>query len=232
MTLSQLALTGLVLQCAIAPGFAQNGSAPANAAAASVGQQAVGIVLKKYALDPTVKVEKTGAPLPVNGSWSVGKKAPAVCPELTSGCVQVFYSVPEDDVLCSWTVMLSSDGLTGIVIGQNDAATRFLMRKLSAQDAVEVVAEKNLPVYPAIAVAANVQGDVVLRAVIAEDGTMTSLSVVSGPEMLRYAAEQAARDWKFKPLLVGQRSVRYQVSLTFSFRKFGPASSARVTSLP
>src|ERR1700733_13415416 len=50
-----------------------------------------------------------------------------------------------------------------------------------------------LPVYPAIAKAARVEGSVVVEAVISRQGTIESLHVVSGPPMLQGAAIEAIR---------------------------------------
>ena len=50
--------------------------------------------------------------------------------------------------------------------------------------------------YPAIAKAAHVSGAVVLHAVVSKTGTIQSLSVVSGPEMLRANAVLAVQEQK------------------------------------
>lgn len=78
---------------------------------------------------------------------------------------------------------------------------------------------KVAPVYPEDAKAAGISGAVVLHAVIGEDGTITSLTVVSGPEKLRDSALEAVRQWTYKPyMLNGQpTAVDTTITVTYSF---------------
>ena len=58
------------------------------------------------------------------------------------------------------------------------------------------------PAYPEAARRANLQGVVVLDAIIAADGTVVNLHPVSGPDALVSAAMDAARWWRFRPYRV------------------------------
>ncbi|HWQ32257.1 MAG TPA: energy transducer TonB [Blastocatellia bacterium] len=73
------------------------------------------------------------------------------------------------------------------------------------------------PVYPAIAKAARVQGPVQVQVEISEEGQVTSVAVLSGHPLLRDAAVQAARQWLWRPTLLGNVPVRVQGVLTFNF---------------
>lgn len=73
------------------------------------------------------------------------------------------------------------------------------------------------PVYPAIAKAARVQGPVQVQVEISEEGQVTSAVVLSGHPLLRDAAVQAARQWLWRPTLLGNVPVRVQGVLTFNF---------------
>jgi TonB family protein len=55
------------------------------------------------------------------------------------------------------------------------------------------------PVYPVLAQQNNVQGTVVLLARIAKDGSVDSVQVLSGPNILASAAVEAVKQWRFKP---------------------------------
>jgi TonB family protein len=55
------------------------------------------------------------------------------------------------------------------------------------------------PVYPAIAQAAQVQGDVVFKVELAPEGLVRSMKVVSGPPMLRQATAEALKQWRYQP---------------------------------
>jgi len=82
------------------------------------------------------------------------------------------------------------------------AATPAVAQTPLSVDAAE--AQKHLvkhvdPVYPAIAKAAQVQGDVVLKIDIGKDGKVTKVQPVNGPPMLLPAATDAVKQWQYKP---------------------------------
>ncbi|MDE3179150.1 MAG: energy transducer TonB [Acidobacteriota bacterium] len=58
------------------------------------------------------------------------------------------------------------------------------------------------PVYPPLAKMARVQGQVRLSAVIAKDGTIQDLKVISGHPLLIQAALSAVREWRYEPYLL------------------------------
>lgn len=83
--------------------------------------------------------------------------------------------------------------------------------------AVEVLGHPAEPVYPLMAQRANVQGAVVLRARIKEDGSVDGLEVVSGPSMLTSAALEAVRQWQFRPRYEGGKAVATETRITVNF---------------
>lgn len=196
----------------------------------SVGQRALNVVLQQSVIDPTVLVQKTGQPLPASGQWSVGKEAPTTCPQ-TDTCVRIFYRVPEADVSCQWTVDLRGDGHSGVILDENDASARYLLRRVPPSEAAAFVATKKQPIYPPIATAAHVQGPVVLRVFVSSSGVVEKALFVSGPEMLRATSIDAAKQWVFKAPMAGGEALRFETELTFDFKTFG-RSSSRVTSTP
>jgi protein TonB len=58
------------------------------------------------------------------------------------------------------------------------------------------------PVYPAMARAARIAGNVRLKAVIGTDGRIKNLIAVSGHPMLVDAAMNAVRQWVYKPTVL------------------------------
>jgi TonB family protein len=64
-----------------------------------------------------------------------------------------------------------------------------------------------VPVYPAIAQAAQVQGDVVFKVELAPDGLVRSIKVVSGPPMLRQATADALKQWRYQPFHDGNAAI-------------------------
>jgi len=71
--------------------------------------------------------------------------------------------------------------------------------------------------YPVLAQHMNVQGSVVLQAVISADGMIENLKVLSGPAILASAAEQAVRDWRFKPIFQNGQAVESKAKITVNF---------------
>ena len=67
-----------------------------------------------------------------------------------------------------------------------------------AQEPQLVVAKLEAAVYPPMAVAARVWGDVILHVALTSDGTATVVGVESGPPMLRQAAINSATQSLFQ----------------------------------
>jgi TonB family protein len=74
------------------------------------------------------------------------------------------------------------------------------------------------PVYPRLAKANHVTGDVALDALIDNRGNVTDVKVVSGPTLLREAAMDALRSWKYEPARLDGRAVAAHLSITVKFR--------------
>lgn len=84
-------------------------------------------------------------------------------------------------------------------------------------DASEIVTSPVRPNYPLLARQMKVQGSVVLQALIGRDGIIQNLRVVSGPHILASAAEDAVRQWHFKPHYQGNEAVETQAKITVNF---------------
>jgi periplasmic protein TonB len=63
----------------------------------------------------------------------------------------------------------------------------------------------------------NVQGSVVLQAVISAEGVVQDLRVLSGPAILSSAAQQAVREWRFKPVVQNGQAVETKAKITVNF---------------
>ncbi len=74
------------------------------------------------------------------------------------------------------------------------------------------------PTYPELALRLRVQGDVILTCTLAPDGRVVDLQVDSGPPLLREAALDAVRQWRYRPTLVDGRPVALLLSVTVRFR--------------
>jgi len=77
--------------------------------------------------------------------------------------------------------------------------------------------KKVSPAYSEEAKAAGVSGEVQVQVTISEEGRVIEAIVISGPELLREAAVQAAKEWVFKPTKLDGVPVKVQGILTFNF---------------
>jgi TonB family protein len=95
----------------------------------------------------------------------------------------------------------------------SEAAERVQM-SASTSDNVAAPARPN---YPLLARQMKVQGSVILQALIGKDGAIQNLRVVRGPHILAAAAEDAVRQWHFKPHYEGSEPVETQAKITVNF---------------
>jgi TonB family protein len=80
------------------------------------------------------------------------------------------------------------------------------------------------PEYPPLARLAHIEGKVILKLKVSEDGGSSNVTIESGHEMLRAAAEKAVRSWKFSRNLANQ-----EVKATIEFIANCPANAANQT---
>jgi periplasmic protein TonB len=73
------------------------------------------------------------------------------------------------------------------------------------------------PKYPPLAMAARIQGPVVLAAVISKAGTMENLRLVSGHPMLAGAAIDAVRQWRYQPYILNGDVIEVETEITVNF---------------
>ena len=73
------------------------------------------------------------------------------------------------------------------------------------------------PRYPEAARSMRLQGAVVMDALIGKDGVVKNLKVVSGHSMLAKAAEEAVRQWRYKPYLLNGQPVSVETQITVKF---------------
>lgn len=73
------------------------------------------------------------------------------------------------------------------------------------------------PVYPPLAKQARISGVVKLNAVIAKDGTIQQLNVISGHPLLVPAAVEAVKQWQYKPTLLNGEPVEVATQIDVNF---------------
>jgi len=88
---------------------------------------------------------------------------------------------------------------------------------ISSVVAGTLVVQKVTPQYPTVAKLARVSGTVILDLVIAKDGSLKELRVVSGPQMLWQPALDAVRRWRFRPYKLNNEPVDVETTVGVVF---------------
>jgi len=73
------------------------------------------------------------------------------------------------------------------------------------------------PIYPPLARQAGIHGNVVVEAVIDENGNVEQMNVLSGHPVLVPAALEALRQWKYQPTVLNGTPVAVQLTVTIKF---------------
>ncbi len=79
------------------------------------------------------------------------------------------------------------------------------------------IVKKTDPIYPAIAKAAHVSGQVKLQIEIGPDGHVISAKNVSGPAMLVGAAQECVKQWLYEPIFVDGKAATASTTVTVPF---------------
>lgn len=107
----------------------------------------------------------------------------------------------------------ASAGKTSAANVTTNAAEHEALAAVSVADAHQPVDSS----FPLLGQHSRVQGSVVLQAVVGADGTIENLRVLSGPSILAAAAQQAVRQWRFKPYLQNGQAVETKTTITVNF---------------
>jgi TonB family protein len=77
---------------------------------------------------------------------------------------------------------------------------------------------RSVPIYPAMAKRAAIEGEVTVDAVVDTNGKLINMKVVSGSPLLRQAALDSLGTWKYEPAYLDDKPVPVQTSITVKFR--------------
>ncbi len=122
----------------------------------------------------------------------------------------------------SWvSSFVHAEGHFRVVGGTYPFWAEALQRILTPQGPFSVQAARLLhkvpPDYPKKARKAHVQGVVQLHAIIAKDGTIRDLEVISGDPLLTDAAMKAVRQWRYAPTLLNGEPVEVSTTIDVIF---------------
>lgn len=96
------------------------------------------------------------------------------------------------------------------------AKTPSVIRVGGQVEAAKVIYQP-MPQYPPLAKMARIQGTVRLEAVIAQDGTIQDLKVLSGHPLLIPAALSAVKTWRYEPTLLNGVPVKVITEIDVNF---------------
>jgi TonB family protein len=82
-----------------------------------------------------------------------------------------------------------------------------------------LVLHRVLPIYPAKALEAGLEGAVVLRAWVGQDGSIRDLKLVRGYLVLAEAAFQAVKQWRYQPYQQNGEIVEIETFITVDFQR-------------
>jgi periplasmic protein TonB len=89
--------------------------------------------------------------------------------------------------------------------------------RVGGQVAAASLIRKVMPVYPTLAKQARIQGTVRFQAVIGKDGRIQDLQLISGHPLLVGAAEEAVKQWLYRPTLLNGEPVEVITQIDVNF---------------
>ncbi len=91
------------------------------------------------------------------------------------------------------------------------------MHAVSSGVAEGMLLRKIAPIYPRFAKDNRISGTVTLEATISKSGTIQDLKAISGPQILREAAVNAVKYWRYRPYLLNDEPVDVQTTINVVF---------------
>jgi hypothetical protein len=176
-------------------------------------------VIKRERLDPNALVPDTRQPLGGHGTWGITTVRPATCPPTTDTCVRVVYRVPDTTVSCEWTVIIKPDG-TGAILEQNPDSIRYLIRIVPPNELAPLIITRPMQLDT------RAQGVVELSILVGTTGEPNKAIPTSGPDELRAPSAVIAKQWVFKPLIVGNRAIPFMTNIKLTY------AGGKITSEP
>jgi TonB family protein len=90
--------------------------------------------------------------------------------------------------------------------------------KVTHIEAMSATTTKIQPEYPNIARQLKIEGSVELEALVAENGTVEKVNIVSGNAVLTHPAAEAVKKWKFAPFTAAGKAVKALAPIRLTFK--------------
>jgi protein TonB len=124
--------------------------------------------------------------------------------------------IASQEDLAQSTPGVSSDGDQQIQVAPPSDDEPAFGTYVYAEELPEVITKVN-PVYPEMAREANVDGTVMVQALVGKDGKVHDVRVVKSIPLLDQSAQDAVRQWVFKPALANNKPVAVWVGVPVRF---------------
>jgi periplasmic protein TonB len=200
-----------------------------------VGSWIGGRALGKEDEAPTVRVKMITDPtqlsqppsLQETAAQAINVSAPAVRPTVAVPVPVPDALVPEDQTIATQQEIreieapIMSTGGDSLVISPDAVVYGEQEPDLDEFVAVEVepVPIKQVsPEFPRLAQEAEIEGRVIVKALVDKEGRVKKVVVMSGPEVFQEAAKAAAMQWVFKPAIQKDKPISVWVAIPFNFR--------------
>ena len=111
--------------------------------------------------------------------------------------------------------IISSSATSTVIIPRIEPVKRIRISQGVTQG---MVISKIEPTYPKLALSARVTGEVLVKAIISREGTITEIQVVRGHPILVPAAVAAVKQWRYRPYLLNGMPVEVETYITVTFQ--------------
>jgi periplasmic protein TonB len=108
-------------------------------------------------------------------------------------------------------------GVVAVVMLFSSVAYGQEMKKLTRSEAMSSAVTRVQPEYPPLAKQLKVAGIVELEAVVAENGTVDKVNILSGNPILTRPASEALKRWKFTPVVLDGKPAKALAPISITF---------------
>jgi periplasmic protein TonB len=118
-------------------------------------------------------------------------------------------------VLLTLAVLFSA---TSAAKSQDPSETKATLQEEASKHVTSAVLLKKVnPEYPKKAKKAHVEGTVRLHFIVAKDGTVQNIEVISGAPLLVDASLKAVRQWRYQPTQINGKPVEIDTTIDVIF---------------
>ena len=110
--------------------------------------------------------------------------------------------------------LIGTGPVRGPVAPQQEAQTHEVRRISRGHIESAMLLHRVEPVYPAVPLQIHREGRVELHAIIATDGSIQSLEVVSGDPLFYASALAAVREWRYRPTYLDGQAVEVETQIS------------------